>query len=380
MNSEDDNDDLDGNAATPEVITYSDIDSQMGEFTRSVELNERILQSLQQYELMLLDASNLPALLDVLMFATPAQFSLIGVSLRLHDPEGRIAGLIARNQIYGESLVLEKDSFDMQQLYGATPEVELLAADDSRAAQLNAAYNGMQAALMLPLVREGMMVGSFHWASPDSESFSSSVEKTFISHLAAIIAICLENCLNSERISELSLLDPLTRLSNQRALDMELRKEISRAQRNQKPLTVALIDVDGFQDIADNYGNLAGDFTLKAIARHLGQILRHTDHLARCDTSRFAVLLPACGESKGHEIAERLRSDTEFMEIDDGRGANLFASLSLGMVTWSPQSYPAINMEKLSRQVLSAAQQGVRRSTAGGGNRVSIVRLTTMLV
>lgn len=380
MNPEDDNDDLDGNAAAPEVITYSDIDSQMGEFTRSVELNERILQRLQQYELMLLDASNLPALLDVLIFATPAHFSLIGISLRLHDPEGRIAESIASNQIYGECLALESDSFDMQRLYGVTPEVELLAVDDTRGAELNEAYKGMQAALMLPLVRDSLLVGSFHWASPDAESFSSPVEMTFISHLAAIIAICLENCLNSERISELSLLDPLTRLSNQRALDMELRKEISRAQRNRKPLTVALIDVDGFKDIADNYGHLAGDFTLKAIARHLAQMLRHTDHLARCDTSRFAVLLPACAETKGHEIAERLRSDTEFMEIDDGRGANLFASLSVGLVTWNPQSYPAINMEQLAKQVVSTAQQAVRKATAGGGNRVAIARLTTMLV
>lgn len=380
MSPEEDFDDLDGNAVTAEVVAYSDIDSQMDEFTRSVELNERILESLQHYELMLLDASNLPALLDVLIFATPVHFSLIGITLRLHDPEGRIAGVIAGKQIYGECLSLEKESFDMQQLYGATPVVELLAATDSRAAQLNESYNGMQAALMLPLVREGMMVGSFHWASPDAESFSSPVEMTFIGHLAAIIAICLENCLNSARISELSLLDPLTRLSNQRALDMELRKEVSRAQRNQKPLTVALVDVDGFKDIADNYGNLAGDFTLKAIATHLGKMLRHTDHLARCDTSRFAVLLPACGEAKGHEIVESLRSETEFMEIDDGRGANLFASLSVGLVTWNPQSYPAINMEKLARQVVSAAQQGVRRSTTGGGNRVSIVRLTTILV
>jgi diguanylate cyclase (GGDEF)-like protein len=377
MKSGDGRDELGALGHSTEVISYSDVDSQMGEFTRSVELNERILQRLQRYELMLLEASNLPALLDVLVLATPEHFSLGGVSLRLHDPDGRIGELVTSDLNYGEQLILESDSFDIQQLYGATPGVELLAADDPRAVQLNA---DPQAVLLLPLERDGLMVGSFHWCSPAAGTFTSDVEIELISHLAAIVAICLDNCMNAERLSQLSLLDPLTRLSNQRALNMELRKEISRAQRNQKSLTMILVDVDGYQDIADNYGHLAGDFTLKAIATQISKMLRRTDYLARSAPSEFALLLPACSESKGQEIAERMRSDTEFMEIDDGRGANLFASLSIGLVTWVPKNYPAINMEQLAGHIQASAGQGLDRASRAGGNRITIARLTTMLV
>jgi len=109
-------------------------------------------------------------------------------------------------------------------------------------------------------------------------------------------------------------------------------------------------------------------------------MLRRTDLIARLDGARFALLLPACSESKGQEIAERMRSDTEFMEIDDGRGANLFASLSIGLTTWNPQNYPAINMEQLAGQVKSTALQGLRRAAEAGGNRVTVSRLTAMLV
>jgi diguanylate cyclase (GGDEF)-like protein len=380
MNAGDGREDLKTKGQAPEVIAYSDVDSQMGEFARSVALNERILQRLQQYELMLLEASNLPALLDVLVLATAGHFLLGGVSLHLHDPDGRIGELITADLNYGEQLVLERDSFDMQELYGATPEVELLAADDPRALQLSEVDKNMSTALLLPLERDGIMVGSFHWGSPEAGAFTSSVELDFITHLAAIVTICLDNCMNAERLSRLSLLDPLTRLSNQRALDMELRKEISRAQRNQKPMTMILVEVDGLKDIADNYGHLAGDFTIKAIARHIDKMLRRTDYLSRCAPYEFALLLPACSESKGQEIAERMRSDTEFMEIDDGRGANLFASLSIGLVTWSPQNYPAINMEQLAGQMQTAARQGLNRAATAGGNRISMARLTTMLV
>ena len=361
-------------------VAYSDVDSQMGDFVRTVELNESILHSLQEYELMLLDAASIPALLDVLLYATGNHFALCGVSLSLHDPDGAIAALIPEELDYSLSLHLEHESFDMQQLYGARPEVEHIASEDPRAMRAIANTDVGQSAMLLPLVRDGILVGSFHWASEEVDAFTSEVELDFLNHLAAIIAICLENCLNAERLGLLSLLDPLTRLSNKRAFEMELRKEISRAHRNQKQLTLLLLEIDDFRSISENYGHLSGEFTLRAIAAHVAKMLRRTDLIARLDGARFALLLPACSESKGQEIAERMRSDTEFMEIDDGRGANLFASLSIGLTTWNPQNYPAINMEQLAGQVKSTALQGLRRAAEAGGNRVTVSRLTAMLV
>lgn len=362
-----------------ESLAYSDIDSQMVEFARTVELNERILQRLQSYELMLLDASSLAALLDILLNTTQGHFGLSGVSLSLHDPHGELESLLPEEMEFGVDLALERDSFDMQQLYGARPRVEVIVSEDPRALRAIANVDSGQSALLLPLVREGMLVGSFHWVSEDAAAFESEVEVEFLNHLASIIAICLENCTNAERLAALSLLDPLTRLSNERAFEMELRKEVARAHRSQKPLTLMVMEVDDFPSISDNYGHLSGDFVLKAVGRHISGMLRRTDYLARLRGSRFALLLPGCPEDKGQEIGERMRSETEFMEIDDGRGANLFASLSIGMSTWSPQNYPAINMEQLSEQLKSNATSAMVRSHTDGGNRVSLSRLAAML-
>lgn len=382
MDLDDDNDEIElvGPGIAPEVISYHDIDSQMDEFARKVALNERVLYRLQQYELLLLDATSLPALLDVLLYSTADHFSLAAVSLSLHDPDGVIAALLGANVDYGEQLSLPRTSFEMQQLYGAIPEVEVVSSKDPRAGPAASLPESTQAAVLLPLVRDGILVGSFHWSAPRPGSFGAEAEQDFINHLAAIIAICLENCINAERLSRLSLLDPLTRLSNERAYGLEFRKEISRAQRNQTPLSLLLIEIDGFKDIADNYGHLAGDFTLKTLARQIFLSLRSTDYLARVATAGFALILPGCPEMKAHEIAERIRSDSEFMEIDDGRGANLFASVSIGQVSWNPKNYPAVNMEQLATQMQNSARGGLQRAGVGVGNRVCMVRLTAMLV
>ncbi|MEM0955302.1 MAG: diguanylate cyclase [Pseudomonadota bacterium] len=362
-----------------ESIAYRDVDSQMGEFARTVELNERILQRLQSYELMLLDAVSLAALLDVLLDTTPSHFGLNGVSLSLYDPNGEIKELLDDGGEFGVDLSLQRDSFDMQQLYGARPQVELIVSEDPRALRAIANVESGQSAILLPLVRDDLLVGSFHWVSEEANAFNSETELDFINHLAAIIAICLENCVNAERLSQLSLLDPLTRLSNARAFEMELRKEVARAHRNNKPLTLMMLEVDDYQTIADNYGHLSSDFTVRSVGQAIGRTLRRTDLLARLEGAHYALLLPACAEAKGQEIGERMRSDTEFMEIDDGRGANLFASLSIGLTCWSPQNYPAINMEQLAEQIKHNAVQALQRSREQGGNRVSLLRLAPVL-
>ena len=82
----------------------------------------------------------------------------------------------------------------------------------------------------------------------------------------------------------------------------------------------------------------------------------------------------------GKEIGERMRADVEDFAIDDGRGAVLQVCISIGLVTWEPQQYPAINMPQLARQMESTARKAMDESRSRGGNRVSIARLSTMML
>ncbi len=102
--------------------------------------------------------------------------------------------------------------------------------------------------------------------------------------------------------------DTLTQLHNRSALDERLALEYKRWMRYQSPLCLAMVDVDHFKSINDQFGHLAGDKALKVIARALSSALRDTDFVARFGGEEFVVLLPGINENAIQLPLEKLRS------------------------------------------------------------------------
>src|SRR5919107_6424718 len=104
--------------------------------------------------------------------------------------------------------------------------------------------------------------------------------------------------------------DPLTGLSNRRALEEMLPREMARARRSGAPLCVAIIDIDHFKVYNDTHGHLAGDEMLRACARAWDSALRGEDTIVRFGGEEFLVVLPDTGLEQAAEIVERLRMGT----------------------------------------------------------------------
>jgi diguanylate cyclase len=90
----------------------------------------------------------------------------------------------------------------------------------------------------------------------------------------------------------LALLDMLTQLPNRLAYEARLEQEFERWQRYRHPLVLAVLDVDHFKSINDNYGHLAGDKVLRILAKTLRTRLRKTDFIGRFGGEEFVVLMP----------------------------------------------------------------------------------------
>ena len=81
-----------------------------------------------------------------------------------------------------------------------------------------------------------------------------------------------------------------------------------------------------------------------------------------------------------NDIAERMRNDIDEFSIDDGRGAVLEVTLSIGFVTWEPQQFPAIDMDQLAQQMETVGGKALHDARARGGNCVAQGRLSTMVL
>ena len=136
-----------------------------------------------------------------------------------------------------------------------------------------------------------------------------------------------------DRLSEayrLARLDSLTRLPNRQALVEALEAELSRTRRLGRPFTVALLDCDGFKEINDRHGHMAGDEVLRHIGLALRQHTRPYDCVGRLGGDEFLLVLSEVDGENAVLIAERLRAALRhFVERE-------YPSLtfSLGVVTF----------------------------------------------
>ena len=316
----------------PPVLSRSELRAKR--LAEKVTLNRYLYQQSQQFEHMLLEAPDLQSLLEVLLVSMPRHFSFRVSELWLYDPEDVLAGLIVGGQRYGRCLQLQHDVFLMQELYDMEPDVVVIDATDSRMFEVLKSEHGIEYALLMPLTDAGRMIGSLHLGLQDASLLLGEEEEGLIAHLAAMISSCFKLAVTRQQVSQLTLLDPLTQISNLRGFEKDIAREISRARRADQPVSVMMMEVDEFDDLYESYGERRGHFVLKKIAERISSDLRATDNLARLSRHKFAVLIPGSGEMLAREIAERMRRDIEEFAIDDGRGAVLQVTLSIGLVTW----------------------------------------------
>lgn len=345
-----------------------------------ITVNRYLYRQTQQLELMLLEAVDLQALFEILLVNLPRHYSFNAAELWLYDPEDVLANILVGAERYGQSLQLLNDAFPMQELYELEPDIALIDATDSRMFGILKSEQGIDYAMLMPLMDSGRLIGSLHLGLQGDALIVGEEEEHLLAHLAAIISSCFKGAVSRQQISQLTLLDPLTHISNLRGFGRDIAREIARARRAVKPITVLMMEIDEFEDLYKYYGERRSQFVIRKVAERLSSNLRATDLLARLGQPKFAVLIPGSGELLGQEIAERMRGDIEGFAIDDGRGAVLQVCLSIGLVTWEPQQFPAVDMPQLARQMETVGNKALDDAKARGGNCVALSRLSTLIL
>ena len=193
--------------------------------------------------------------------------------------------------------------------------------------------DGIRMLVMLPLVAKGQAIGLvelFSRAAVRWDAQQLEVART----MANEAAMALENARLYEDARRRADRDPLTGFFNHRFLHERMGEEVVRAQRNKRPLSVLMLDLDDFKLVNDTFGHLFGDRVLTWAAELIRATLRASDVPARYGGDEFAVILPETDADEAERAAERIRDafrDQPF--IGEQRGPVPIAA-SIGAATF----------------------------------------------
>lgn len=169
------------------------------------------------------------------------------------------------------------------------------------------------------------------------------------------------------KIQHLSITDPLVGTYNRRYLGEQLVKDIERAWRYQRPLSVIMTDLDYFKSINDQYGHLVGDELLKSFAElALGLIRQASDWMARYGGEEFVIVLPETPLDRAAATAEKIRARCSSEPITTSAGT-LAVTASFGIASLTgPEESAIAAADSLLRRADAALYRGKRE----GRNRV----------
>ena len=173
----------------------------------------------------------------------------------------------------------------------------------------------------------------------------------------------------SDRFAQAATIDSLTGAYNRRFFDERFKAELGRAQRQQTPFSLMLLDIDYFKLYNDTYGHPAGDRVLIGVVQALkSRINRSADVLARYGGEEFAVILPDCGSQGSLALAQKLCQEIANLHIP--HSASLISNhvtISIGVASLRPGS------KCDAGYLLQLADKSLYTAKAAGRNQVSSI-------
>ena len=355
-----------------EASENSKLRRQLKAYISQAKKNEQKLLRFQEQELQFISANGLAELINTLLYDFRRRFEHDAITLLLIDSEFEIRRILENLGLDDKhpDLLFSDDTSSIMLLFPGEliPRLGRCEAQSNRV--LFPAYKVPPSSMALfPLIRNRQLIGCLNIGSLQQERFIHGSATDFLERLAAIVAVCLENAFNHERLKLLGLLDPLTGIHNRRYFDERLDEEISRTLRQNKALSCLFLDIDHFKQFNDVYGHHVGDLVLKEVAKLIKIQMRQSDVLARFGGEEFAVLLVQTNKRAATEIAERIRQQIAAHQISLG-DSTLAVTISIGCSTLDSNA-PNLVTTQASQQLLARADEALYRSKQQGRNQVN---------
>jgi diguanylate cyclase (GGDEF)-like protein len=307
-------------------------------------------------------------------------FAVESATVLIADPQaGRLVVLASTREPAPEALLLSLDD----------PALELLRRDQrpmpaavvlGKSPSFAHHRELREAAYMAPLLNLDKLIGLVVVGPKGDDPRFPAEEVELLGLLSHHVATVLENA----RLFESATIESLTGLLRREAILEQLERELERAVRYRRPLTVGLADLDFFKEVNDHHGHLTGDSLLKRIAQAMATEIRATDFIGRYGGEEFLLILPETDLEGARTVAEKIRLRVESTRIATEDGHRLGVTVSVGLAGLRHPLRQESTPTPSVRELLAAADRALYQAKRAGRNRVCApqpipVRMATSL-
>ena len=229
-------------------------------------------------------------------------------------------------------------------------------------------YYGISGSIIMGIISFGTL-GLWMWYadifSSPFRSFNSSVEISIGSILFLLVGILLGWVVqkwrkSAEELEHSAVYEKLTGLYNYGYFVDRLNQEISRADRNNYPISLLMVDIDRFREFNDAYGNQKGDMLLSKVAKIIKRCVRTADVVCRYGGEEFAIILPNV-DSNAEVVAERIRKEIETSSFEgDVENPKVRKTVSCGVSTFPADATSDTELIVSSDEALYKAKEAGR--------------------
>lgn len=333
--------------------------------------NEEKLQRFAQFEQQLMATRALSQLVNIMLCDFRQSFDLDEVCLLLLDETREWARVLSVEQataLREQGLQLVAQESQLTPIYQHSLKPRLGNFQSVLHGNLFT-HPQLASVALLPLVRQGKLMGSLHLGSRDLSRFSASSGTYFLERLAAFLVMCLENSLYFDKLEQFGLTDALTQVNNRRYFDARLKEAVNHALRHQHPLAAMMFDLDHFKRVNDQWGHQIGDAVLQQAAQVIQKVLRGSDSFARYGGEEFVALLPGADDVIAGEIAQRILQAIADHAFHVGLEQPLSLTISIGVAGIALHNVGA-EESTIAKLLINDADTALYQAKADGRNCV----------
>lgn len=335
--------------------------------------NQSIMARHQSFDLKIIGANSFRELITNIFSALAITSELDVVSLVLFDKFGDLQQMLCDLKIDLNEfphLIFLRHEVELSQPETALRKPQLGLYQSLAYSSYFSSFNKKPASIaIIPMRRQGRLIGCLNLGSFKADRFQPNMATDFIERLGSIIAICLENVINNERLTYIGLTDPLTNVSNRRYVEQRMLEEIARARRQRYSIACMYLDIDFFKQINDRYGHQGGDDVLKEVAKRIKDELRLSDTLGRFGGEEFVVVLVNTNLHDAIQVAERIRKSIEGQDFVLSESGTCQATISIGLTTID-ENTNYDDASSIARDLVLRADRALYQAKNGGRNQV----------